>query len=113
MKERFGKFEEDTKSRFVEDPEEEDFEEDLEEEDPEEIYGLQKPRKIWSKKELDPMENAKRYELLSKLPDEAGDMLDNDTRTLRHTAEIMNGDVEKSDTRHFPIELMKKNRRGI
>lgn len=113
MKERFGKYGEDTESRFVEDPEEDFEEEDLEEEDPEEIYGLEKPRKAWSKKELDPMENAKRYELLSKLPDEAGDMLDYTTDTLEDTADIMNRNVGKSNTRDFPIELMRKNRRGM
>lgn len=111
---KFGKLEEETTSRFVDDPEEEEFvEEDFEEEDPEEIYGLQKPRKTWSKKELDPMENARRYELLSKLPNEAGNMLDYTTDTLEDTAAIMNGNVDKSDTRNYPIELFRKNRRGV
>lgn len=72
MKERFGKYEEDTRSRFVEDPEEEE-----EEFDEEEIYDLPRKRRPvlpeeeeFEEEELEeeaPIDKARLYELMSKI----------------------------------------------
>ena len=58
----------------------------------------------------DPRNAARRYELESKAPTEAGRMHDSTTDRLRAIGAIESGDVEKTNMDELPEELMFRNR---